>query len=66
MAEDPAEEAMRMLREHQEEAGKIFAVPDAPVEAPDKDGVPAWMIRDEELLWPPTSRSPGARKLSTA
>ena len=48
MADDPAEEALAALREHQEAMGMTFDNPDAPVEATDT-GIPGWMQRDEEI-----------------
>jgi len=49
MTEDPAEEARRELRKHQEASGMTFENPDAPVAPPDQDGVESWMTRDEEF-----------------
>ena len=43
MAEDPAEDALAALREHQEAAGITFADPDAPVYAePGAGGDESW------------------------
>lgn len=50
MIDDPAEEAIRELREHQEAMGMTFEDPDAPVAAAGNgDGLPAWMTRDQDL-----------------
>ena len=52
MREDPAEEALAALREHQEAMGMRFDNPDEAVDAPGSGtGVPVWMTRDERLLW---------------
>lgn len=48
MAEDPAQEALAALREHQAAAGIAFEDPDAPVTVPD-DGTERWMVTDEEF-----------------
>lgn len=48
MADDPAEEALDALRDHQEAMGMTFENPDAPVGTADT-GIPAWMQRDEEI-----------------
>jgi len=49
MKDDPAEEALEALRQHQEAMGMTFEDPDAPVSAPDGSGIPSWMQRDEEI-----------------
>lgn len=48
MMDNPQDEALRQLREHQEAMGLRFDEPDAPVAAPD-DGTPGWMRTDEEF-----------------
>jgi hypothetical protein len=48
LREDPADEALAALREHQEAMGMKFSDPDAEVSSPDS-GVPGWMTRNEEL-----------------
>lgn len=49
MTEDPYEDALAALRAHQRAAGIAFDDPDAPVAAPDDDGLPPWMTTDEEF-----------------
>ena len=50
MKDDPAEEALEALRQHQEAMGMTFEDPDAPVEGTaGPDDLPRWMTEDEEL-----------------
>jgi hypothetical protein len=49
MTDDPAQEAIRELREHQRKSGIEFENPDAPVAAPAQEGIESWMTADEDL-----------------